>query len=243
MKKGFIKIDRKIQANWLWGEKPYSKGQAWIDMLLRANWADGRIKHNGEFVAVKRGQLYKSEVELAKTWGWSRGKVRRFVNVLVHERMVVQHTVQGISLFSICNFEKYQSDGTGNGTGVGTAHGTAHGTHNKNNKEEVKNNTTNVVLAKPEYGKPEINEVFAYWENAVGYAITSRITANRHAAANLTKKYGADGLGKLIRGVAASQNDQYAPRISDFVSLQSKTNDLLAWLKKTTTKKGITVIS
>ena len=33
------------------------------------------------------------------------------------------------------------------------------------------------------------------------------------------------------------------PNTSDFVSLQSKTNDLLAWLKKTTAKKGITVLS
>lgn len=138
---GFIKISRALQSNWLWDEKPYSKGQAWIDMLLRANWKDSKIQCSGTIINVERGQLLKSEVALAKEWGWSRGRVRRFINVLKTEQMIVQQTVQGISVFSICNFEKYQSDGTGNGTANGTGVGTGVGTHKKKGKKnkEIKN--------------------------------------------------------------------------------------------------------
>ena len=36
MEKGYITINRKLQKHWLWDDKPFSKGQAWIDMLMRA---------------------------------------------------------------------------------------------------------------------------------------------------------------------------------------------------------------
>ena len=31
---GWIKVSRAIQEHWVWDEKPFSKGQAWIDLLL-----------------------------------------------------------------------------------------------------------------------------------------------------------------------------------------------------------------
>lgn len=82
------------------------------------------------------------------------------------------------------------------------------------------------------HGKPEINELFAYWQDHVGYAIESRRQRNRNACSNLVKKYGTDGVETLIRTVSKSQTDRYAPRISDFESLQARCNELLAWVKR-----------
>lgn len=79
---------------------------------------------------------------------------------------------------------------------------------------------------------PEINEMFDYWENTVGYAIQGRRQANRNACKNLLAKYKASGVKQLIDATAIAQSDQYAPRISDFSSMQSKLNDLIAWGKK-----------
>ena len=35
--KGFVGVHRSLQEHWLWDEKPFSKGQAWIDLIMLAN--------------------------------------------------------------------------------------------------------------------------------------------------------------------------------------------------------------
>lgn len=100
--------------------------------------------------------------------------------------------------------------------------------------------TTKVVIGEtPEtYGKSEINEVFAFWKETVGYEISAKSQANRYACSNLIKKHGVHGLKQLIRGVALTQSDKFAPRISDFSQLQAKLNELLAWGRRQSTTKG-----
>jgi len=95
-------------------------------------------------------------------------------------------------------------------------------------KVRESNKDTDVSLAKA-YGHEHINELFDYWQKTVGYEITSKRQSNRNACNNLYKKYGKDGVHKLIMGIAKANQDKYAPRISDFVDLQAKLNQLLAW--------------
>lgn len=99
-----------------------------------------------------------------------------------------------------------------------------HDNDNVKDKDDVKDNRS----------KPEINKLFSLWEKIVGYEIDSNKQKNRYACSNLFKKHGIDKLEQLLRGVAMSQTDKYAPRISDFVSLQSKLSELLAWEKRQT---------
>jgi hypothetical protein len=80
----------------------------------------------------------------------------------------------------------------------------------------------------------EINEILDFWVETVGYKIDSRVKQNRFAASNLLKKHGKAKLQQLIKGVALAQQEQYAPRISDFAQLQQKTNDLIVWGKQRT---------
>ena len=82
------------------------------------------------------------------------------------------------------------------------------------------------------YGNEDINEMFEYWEATVGYAITSRRQPNRNACKNLLARYKAAGLKQLIDATAVAQADKYAPRISDFATMQSKLNELIAWGKR-----------
>lgn len=37
---GWIKIHRDILYHEIWSDKPFSKGQAWIDLILMANHSD-----------------------------------------------------------------------------------------------------------------------------------------------------------------------------------------------------------
>jgi hypothetical protein len=120
---------------------------------------------------------------------------------------------------------------------------------NKVNKNKINtlnkvntNNSTDVELAKPvEYGDKNINLMFKKWEETTGYKITSNLVSNRRACYNLYRKHGEDGLYKLLNGVKLAQDDKYAPRISDFVDLQSKLNQLLLW-GKNKSKQGALVL-
>lgn len=103
---------------------------------------------------------------------------------------------------------------------------------NNLDNSEVTNNAIALGETPEEFGKTEINDLFTYWNKVVGYEVTSRRQQNRNACNNLLKKYGYKGVEQLINAVQATQNDRYAPRISDFTSLQSKLNDLLLWAKK-----------
>jgi hypothetical protein len=103
-------------------------------------------------------------------------------------------------------------------------------TSNIRQDKDKTNITTNVVIGEtPKYGSPVINELFDYWHEIVGYKIESKVKANRMACKNLNQKYGEAKLKQLITGVAKAQQDRYAPRIGDFIELQSNMNKLLAW--------------
>lgn len=81
MSNGYIKIWRKIKTDKDWQQKRvFSRFEAWIDMLLRANGIEKTImtKRNGA-IQVKRGSFITSERELADAWGWSRERVRRYL--------------------------------------------------------------------------------------------------------------------------------------------------------------------
>ena len=78
---------------------------------------------------------------------------------------------------------------------------------------------------------PDINELFEYWSDKLGYTIEGNIKRNRIACSNLIRKHGIEDVKKLIDGVELAQLDKYAPRISNFVQLQSKQTDLIVWGK------------
>lgn len=87
--KGYIQLHRKLYSHWLWQEpRTYSRAEAWIDLLLRAQWADAKILWYGQMVDLKRGELVTSQNHLMRRWGWSNTKVRGFLELLVAEGMV-----------------------------------------------------------------------------------------------------------------------------------------------------------
>ena len=90
MTEGFIILHRKITENWIWEDKPFSKGQAWIDILMLVNHQDNKVllPKTNELVTVKRGEHITSELKLADRWGWSKTKVRNFLKLLSTDGMI-----------------------------------------------------------------------------------------------------------------------------------------------------------
>jgi hypothetical protein len=106
---GWIKLHRELSDHWLWKKKPFSPGQAWIDILIEANHEDNKTMIKGQLIECKRGQSLFSVMTWQKRWGWSRQKVRTFLKLLQSDSMIEQNTTSKTTILTICNYDIYQS--------------------------------------------------------------------------------------------------------------------------------------
>lgn len=118
-----ILLSRCIQQNFLWSDKPFSMGQAWIDLLMLAEWKDKDVVSKGEVIHLKRGQVGRAILWLSDRWGWNRKKTTRFLKILEMQKMAtIESTTKGTTI-TIENYDKYQFAGTTVGTTEGTTMG------------------------------------------------------------------------------------------------------------------------
>lgn len=163
----WIRLNRSLLMNDLWLSEPFTRGQAWADLLLLANFKEGQITRRGVRITVKRGQVGYSQEHLGLRWKWSKGKVLRFLKELQNgERITVQTGVKNLAisaLITITNYDLYQGDGTVNEPVNGDENGDVNGTGTRRKKEgkEGKEEKTSPPLADGEGGeeKPEKPEV------------------------------------------------------------------------------------
>lgn len=111
MVEGWLKLYRSIQNHWLWEDKPFSRGQAFIDLLLMANHKDNKILFNGELIEIKRGSRITSLRQLSDAWGWSTTKVKKFLELLEKENMITVKSDNKKTLVTIENYGIYQDVG------------------------------------------------------------------------------------------------------------------------------------
>ena len=105
---GFFKVDRSLLEHYLWLEKPFSKGQAWIDLIGLANYEDGKTLYRDKLVICKRGTVYRSISFLAERWGWGREKTRNFLNLLESDNMITVKATTHQTTITIENYGKFQ---------------------------------------------------------------------------------------------------------------------------------------
>ena len=109
MKGGWICLHRSIRESAVWKGEPFSRGQAFIDLLLGAYYKDGSAVVHGRRMSLLRGELATSISELAERWGWSRGKVSRFLKMLSDDESIVFKTDRLCTIIRILNFDSYQA--------------------------------------------------------------------------------------------------------------------------------------
>lgn len=120
---GWVRLHRKIKKNPIWNIKPYSKGQAWMELIMSANHEPAQVILGNEILNIERGQFHTSELKLAGEWGWNRKTVHSYLNLLKKLKMVTTvGTTKGTTI-TIENYGEYQGEGTMVGTAVGTLKG------------------------------------------------------------------------------------------------------------------------
>lgn len=139
---GYIKLYRQLFENPDYFAEKFSRIQAWIDLLLLANYEDGYIFVRGIRVEVKRGQLAKSLDYLAERWKWSKHTVLNYLKELETALQIALQRQNSISLITIVNYEKFQGadDDFSEQTALQNALQNAPQTKEKGSKTQKENN-------------------------------------------------------------------------------------------------------
>ena len=214
---GWIKIHRDLTDNVLWGDKPFAKGQAWVDILLLANHKRNEVLIGNQTEIVERGSFITSEDNLKDRWGWGRKKVRNFLKFLESENMIERDANNKRTAITIVNYTFYQdfdsqkeqqrnSKGTAKEqqkNNVGTA---------KEHKQEYKNERmkeykdTNVSMQ----GNRSVSRIIDAWNQLESYGIkpVCRINKNSLRYRNLMsrlREYGEDEVIQTIEKIKKSE--------------------------------------
>jgi uncharacterized phage protein (TIGR02220 family) len=128
--KGYISLHRELQDHWLWKITPFSKGQAWIDLLLRTSY----LSHEYKGEIQERGNFTTSILNLSESWGWSRHKVKDFLILLQNDSMIELKSDNRKSTINIVNYSLWQNVEEKKDT-KRTTKGQQKDTTNKGNKE------------------------------------------------------------------------------------------------------------
>lgn len=147
--KGWIKLYRSLLMNELWIRETFTKGQAWVDILLRVNHKDNKVLIGNQSIEVLKGQTIWSIKDMANRWKWSRKKVTNFLKMLKKEHQIDYKSTTKYTIVTVVNWEVYQNElqeGTSNiekknikGTSKEHQKNT-----NKNDKECNKNDKKNI---------------------------------------------------------------------------------------------------
>jgi len=74
-------------------------------------------KHKTESLKIlEEGELIASQRDLCERWGWGRQKVREFLSKLEKDSMILQFTTMSATKITICNYSRFQSNGTNTST-------------------------------------------------------------------------------------------------------------------------------
>jgi hypothetical protein len=175
---GYISLHRKIFENKLWEDKPFSRAQAWIDLLLLAQYSDSSFFIRTIEIKVKRGQLAYSVKTLAKRWGWSRPKVDRFLKYLKNEHQIEHQKNNLTTLISIIKYEDYQNKNASERAPNVHQTCTKRAHNNKDNKD-------NNIYSR------DFEETLSYWNSLViiTHNIKSKVVDNAKKKYKLKRKF------------------------------------------------------
>ncbi len=183
---GWISIHRKIQDDWVWNDKPFSRGQAWIDLIMMVNHDDNTIIFDGNPKTITRGSCITSIQKLCDRWGWSNTKVKKFLkNLQEDEKILLKIAPRKATAITIVNYDKYQGeDISKNITETQQKHNRnttetqqKHINNNVNNVNNVNNNNNGVDQSELNLDDPKLAELIKLYENC-GFGLISPYSAN-----------------------------------------------------------------
>ena len=129
---GWIKLyNQTLESDFWCDPEPFSIRDAFVHVLLSANWREGVSRKNGHIVSIKRGQFLTSIRSLAETFHWDKKRVSRWLRLMQKHEMLKSESMKWGTLLTVVNYDKFQSAGDTHGDTHGDTerdtHGDTHG--------------------------------------------------------------------------------------------------------------------
>jgi hypothetical protein len=105
---GWIKLHRQLTTHWVWDNSDYLKW--WLDILLEVNHTNQKTLIKGVLFECKRGEKLYSLDTWAKRWKTNKSKVRRFLDLLQKDEMIVLKNETLTTRLTVCKYDSYQDE-------------------------------------------------------------------------------------------------------------------------------------
>ena len=177
---GWIKLHRKLMDNDMWLEERFTKGQAWVDLLMMANHEDKEIIFDSHWETVRAGSFITSVRKLSARWQWDKTTTLKYLRLLEEGEMITRKSDNRRTLINIVNYCVYQenpsavvdtksytesdtqSDSNSDTLQTLRGHSIATNKNDKNDKNDKKTEEKNYIAPKRRFVRPTLEEVQAY---------------------------------------------------------------------------------
>lgn len=163
--RGFFAVDRGFFEHPIFAPEPFTEREAFLWMIREAAYGDRRVRRGKEMLDLARGQLAHSLRFMATAWKWkSDARVRRFLNRLKTDAMVIIETTRETTRITICNYDRYQTTRRTERR-ADDAPTDARATHERRKQEQINKGTKEVINKKaqasrlPDDWQPSIEDI------------------------------------------------------------------------------------
>lgn len=114
---GYVLVWRDIQESTAF--RNFRELGAFLHMLRQASWKPTRVRYKDREISLQRGQLAMSvrDIVAASNGDMDRGYVERFLKRLENRDTIKTETATGVTIITICNYDKYQAPSIDTTTG------------------------------------------------------------------------------------------------------------------------------
>lgn len=157
---GVFAVSRGVFDHPMFAPEPYTEREAWLWLISDAAWRPHKRRVGRVVVDLERGQTAHATRFFASKWKWSESRVRRFLNRLKTDAMVIVLTTRETTQITICNYEKYAFDRRTDDSPI-DAQTDAPATHRRRRLEEgKKDNKKEDIWAVAKATRPDADQDF-----------------------------------------------------------------------------------
>ena len=106
---GWISLHRKILDNPILSRsRTYSRFEAFVYMLLKANHKDNKVVIGNQLIKIKTGSFLTSQKKLMKEFNWGISRLRSFLKLLQDDDMIEVKSNAISTMITINNYKELQ---------------------------------------------------------------------------------------------------------------------------------------
>ena len=105
---GTFSVARNVWGHPAFKSEPFTEREAWLWIVGYARYRRGPVRVGTAIIQAERAEVCCSLRFMAGAWKWSESKVRRYLKRLKKLEMITQKTDAGVTVITVCNYEKYQ---------------------------------------------------------------------------------------------------------------------------------------